>query len=407
MRPDGSPYDPVSVRVVVSRYPRTSTAEHGVVIQGWQYELFAADLSPEAWPANEVVAAYFGRCGMENRFAQEDRELDLDRTFSFHLPGQELACLVGLFAWNLQVVQGFLRAAPPPLQPVQSPWADSVDPTPVPTFQSANPQSRMNSAPVEVPPAEQPGLPPAGPSDPPSPTLALPLHPSAASTLTARLRKVQDALPWAAVPDARPEWSWDSESQRLRCPENMPLHLSTVQAYDEERLRVQYRGPVNGCSSCERRTACFPSAIVTRAKLVNFHVRRDILPDVTPGSAADPAEDPTDADADRLKALQSCEQPRFAVLPACFLPAEARHTFRNALRGTQVEIRVDAPIPHPRSPVVATGPARRQHRRLTWTERLGRNAIRPGTEVYIAIRAPESAFRLLALAAPPRETTSG
>jgi hypothetical protein len=90
-RADGTPYEPVATRVVVSRYPRAEKAEHGRVLDGWQYELFAVDVSADALPAAEVVAAYFGRGGQENRFAQEDREAGLDRIFSYHLPGQELA----------------------------------------------------------------------------------------------------------------------------------------------------------------------------------------------------------------------------------------------------------------------------------------------------------------------------
>ncbi|MCK6508248.1 hypothetical protein L6R53_33630, partial [Myxococcota bacterium] len=85
-RPDGSCYEPLDVRVVISRLPRQGEAEHGRVIDGWQYELFAALRLPvEAWPAHEVVAAYFGRGAQENRFAQEDRELKLDRIFSYNL----------------------------------------------------------------------------------------------------------------------------------------------------------------------------------------------------------------------------------------------------------------------------------------------------------------------------------
>ena len=67
----------------------------------------------DAWPAPEVVTAYYGRNSEENRFAQEDRELGLDRLISYRLPGQELATLVGLSVWNLGVVQGFELDRPP------------------------------------------------------------------------------------------------------------------------------------------------------------------------------------------------------------------------------------------------------------------------------------------------------
>jgi len=73
----------------------------------------------DAWPAPEVITAYYGRIGEENRFAQEDRELGLDRLVGYHLPGQELATLVGLSVWNVGLVQGLLLERPPAERPVE------------------------------------------------------------------------------------------------------------------------------------------------------------------------------------------------------------------------------------------------------------------------------------------------
>jgi hypothetical protein len=58
------------------------------VLDGWQYELFMVDLPADALPAPGAVSLFFGRAGQENRFVQEDREVGLDRIFSYHLPGQ-------------------------------------------------------------------------------------------------------------------------------------------------------------------------------------------------------------------------------------------------------------------------------------------------------------------------------
>jgi len=118
-RPDGTPYEPITVRVVASIFPNTGKAGRGKVIDGWQVELFAADVPADAWPAPEVVTAYYGRNGEENRFAQEDRELGLDRLVSYHLPGQELATLVGLSVWNVRLVKGFAMDRPPAERPVE------------------------------------------------------------------------------------------------------------------------------------------------------------------------------------------------------------------------------------------------------------------------------------------------
>ena len=74
---------------------------------------------PAPWPAPDVIELYNGRSGMENRLAQEDRELGLQRTFSFHPAGQEWMCGVGLFLWNEQVRAGWLANPPPVEKPVQ------------------------------------------------------------------------------------------------------------------------------------------------------------------------------------------------------------------------------------------------------------------------------------------------
>ena len=124
---DGTPYAPVTVRVVVSRYPRADKAEHGRLIDGWQYEMFVVDVPADALPAPEAVAMYFGRSGQENRFAQEDREAGLDRIFSYHLPGQEFAVVVGLWVWNLRLVRGFELAPPPVVRPAQEPYVETID----------------------------------------------------------------------------------------------------------------------------------------------------------------------------------------------------------------------------------------------------------------------------------------
>ncbi len=115
VRLDGNLFDPIAVRVVVSRFPSQTENGRGagVVIDGWQYELYGTDLTPEAWPEAELVAGYYGRTGQENRFHQEDRELGLDRIFSYHLPGQQLATLVGLFVWNFQICRGMELTRPP------------------------------------------------------------------------------------------------------------------------------------------------------------------------------------------------------------------------------------------------------------------------------------------------------
>jgi len=178
---DGTAYEPVTVRVVASRYPRTGAANRGRVIHGWQVEVFAVDLAAEAWPAPDVVAQFFGRATQENRFAQEDRELGLDRIVSYHLPGQELATLVGLSLWNLRLARGFELEPPPEVHPVQQ----------------LRRQVRDDRAPA------------SWPRDP------------VLGTLLAE-------LDWPGMLAKRPGWAFDAETRELRCEEGRVLTLTTV-----------------------------------------------------------------------------------------------------------------------------------------------------------------------------------
>jgi hypothetical protein len=154
---NGDALAPIRTRVVVSRFPAEDKAGAGTVIDGWQYELFSTNLSPEAWPAAEIVQLYYGRCAQENRFGQEDRELNLDRIFSYNLPGQELAVLIGLFLWNLRTVRGFEQLSPPSLVPQAQPRVEmrvDVAPMPLPEETLGDDRSLISAiaAPRAMPP---------------------------------------------------------------------------------------------------------------------------------------------------------------------------------------------------------------------------------------------------------------
>ena len=92
----------------------------GWLNDGWHDELFGCRLAPDAWPAADVAALYFGRACLENRFAQENREIGLNRVFSFNRPGHMLATAVGMYVWNRRTCLGAQLSAIKP-DPVHSP----------------------------------------------------------------------------------------------------------------------------------------------------------------------------------------------------------------------------------------------------------------------------------------------
>lgn len=213
-RKDGSAYAPVTVRVVVSRYPRQEKAEHGVVIEGWQYELFAIDAPVEAFSAADVVATYFGRAGQENRFAQEDREAGLDHLFSAHRPGQEFASLMGLRVWNLRVVHGFELAPPPDQQPLAALPLDASDQreATVP-YGEGEVLVEALASPTETPTVQPSGVPPKD-----------------------EVIETLNELTWESLLAHRPGWAFHPLTAELVCPEGRPLFLTTVD------LREKWRG---------------------------------------------------------------------------------------------------------------------------------------------------------------------
>ncbi|MCP3984439.1 MAG: hypothetical protein GY723_08615, partial [bacterium] len=382
VRDDGSPYEPVEVRVVVSRYPcdEASTRGRGRVIDGWRYELYVADgLPADAWPAHEVVAQYYGRTGEENRFHQEDRELDLDRIFSYHLPGQELVTLVGLFVWNLRVALGFELAPPPePARPLTPREAESdvravIEELVEDEVASADP-------PGEPEPIEQP---PEPPIDTP-PTTGI--HP-----LEHALSVALDTFDWEQMLTRRPGWSRLPGSMTVLCPQDQLLSLTCVNNPKRRPGRSQlfFRSTFGPCCDCVSMADCFPSARPTTAKLTAFTVSleegamvravlgpvqqlRESSPrtpkEVSPGGPqlqCDPVPPRVS-----LAVQQLAPEPvpgSHAIVDPLLLPAAARRTFYQATRHIDVIVTVElpeVPLPHPK--LLARSNADRQHRRCTW-----------------------------------------
>lgn len=349
-RPDGGVYEPISVRVVACTFENAGEAKRGRILDGRQVELFAVDAPAEAWPAPEAVAAYFGRAAEENRFAQEDRELGLDRIISYHLPGQELAALVGLFLWNLRTVRGFAQA-PPPEQRTAQP---------------------LRCAPVDD------SVPKHWPHDP---------------VVCARLAEVDGA----AVLAKRPGWSLEPATGELCCPEGRFLTLTTVRASEhaEGRTGLIFRRPSGGCEDCGSRTDCLESQRPLASKHAELAVptpiaallreRLALLRSTSPGPAPIP--------------ITTAPGP-YAVAEALFLPATARQAFAACFSGATLRVEVELPEPTaPRSRLLAADVADRQHRRKTWTENLDRYALPSEARVHVEVQG--SALLRTLLGEPP------
>ena len=301
---DGSPYESVKSRFVVSRFRTDKRKGTGVVIDGWQYELFATDLPESRWPAAELVMMYYGRCGQENRFCQEDRELGLDRIFSYHLPGQELANLIGLFVWNLRICRGMDLLTPPTellpqpprivtaiVEPVQL-EISTARPAPQdnhgPSLDSELAQVRAardertdeppraavteNVVPAVRPIRQEGGLPVATVNPPVhriddnvntnieanTDDRGLPQDRSAAAVKAELARRLND-LDWPTLLRRRPDWNWDPKHGMV-CPDGVVIPLVGIKRFPLDNKRhLRFKAPYATCPSCERKSGCTAS----------------------------------------------------------------------------------------------------------------------------------------------------
>jgi len=346
-RPDGERYAPVTIRVVASIFPNDGTAKRGRTIDGWQVELFAVDLPADAWPAPDAVAAYYGRIAQENRFGQEDRELGLDRIISYHLPGQELATLVGLSLWNLRLARGFAMETPPHELPVQ-------------TIRNLQADER---------------IPEHWPRDP-------------------VIRDLLAKLDWSAMLAQRPNWQWDDVSGVLRCSDGRELSLTTARSSENAKGRtgIIFRRNIGGCEDCPDRPPCLRSERQETSKHLEISIPTPIAEKLcqrlvsTRGKTVRPR---------RIEPIRDSPGPLMAS-ESLFLPARARQTFAAVFHGATLRIHVERPQAAQRPPhLVAVDVAHRQRRRLTWDQNVDRYAAPAGTKVRVEVAGRTTLRKML------------
>lgn len=333
VKEDGSAYEPMWVRLVVSRYASASTGAEdqgaGKRIGKHVYELFVASgLTVTAWPAHDVVATFYGRIGQENRFAQADAELGVDRTHSWKLGGLTFALTCGLLVWNLRVVRGYELAPFPPRE----------GPKPV--------------TPAEVGPPPD-GLPAPAPPAPAAP----PPAPSVERSVKAAVRvAVADEVVRKAL--VKRGWRVDPESAAVTRAGGEVLVLSKVQV-DHQSAVLRFRTPAQRYVS------------ISVALAVGRQVH-DLLPDRLPSRRCGP-----DPAAQGVHRPPEPAEPRFQPEHALFAPADARRLARREAARQPMQIRWQpAPPRPPPHPTLRRRPRESALARLTWEERLERHAER-------------------------------
>lgn len=338
-QPDGQPYNPVSPRMVVSRFKSADPERKhgaGVLIDGWHYELFGCDLDETEWPAEQAVALYFGRAELENRFGQENRELELDRVFSQNLAGQAFVTAVGMYVWNRRIQYGAqLAGITSDFSFTTTPAAEHSLPAPEPTA---------------LPLAEVPEAPPAAAK----PNL--------------------DEMDWDEALQNRPGWI-RTDNNCVQCPAGKALRLHRLSRGAGASLCLLFRAARTACRDCSLRREC--------TKSQNSAFRKEISVTLRPKARA-----PSPTSAQQPASQPPPRQPAGRPLqPPQLVPSELRHLWTRTVG--DIETRVNLTLPPAPAPLpawIATCAARRQHSRRTWTERCAFHDLPDAASVRIELR---------------------
>lgn len=309
-------------RVIVAIHPASATpAPVGETREGMVYELFFTALPVGAFAAADVVDLYLGRGAFETALADEDQEQDCDRWCSHTPCGQEFWQILCQWVWNLRLRLGHA------LHPTAMRLTEFA-----PAAVSAEAVSVVPSAP---PPSYGP--------------------PVFATTWKRDHLEGQD---FVLQPDGT-----------LRCPADHPLYPQERRPERDGTLRVVYAARIGDCRPCPLRERCQWHGASTK------HPRR-VSAVRHPQSSAPQIKDPPPAQAP------------LAAHPILWGDWERRFHRREwvkLLRKQRVDIRLPETSPPAQPPPARPlSRAQRAHWRLSWAERLVRNAV-PSTSPSVSI----------------------
>ena len=305
------------VRLVIATHPATSSPQKiGIERDGSVYELFISTLPSLAFTASDVLDLYLHRGSFETVLADEDDEQDADRWYSHTPCGQEFAQILAQWVWNLRLELG-----------------QTLFPSELRTTEFA-PALAGEPARLETPPPVAIYGPPQWAR--PSFTRGFP-----GSAFTPQ-------------PDGM-----------LRCPANHPLYPQERRPEHDGSLRILYAARIGHCRSCSLRAQCQESSTTLKPRRVSAVV--------WPLSPSHSEVSPT-----RINATDAPEPLALApVLWRDWPRCRIRRAWLFRIRSETVCLESLAQTP-PTS-VASTGEgvcsrAQRAHWRLSWEQRLARNA---------------------------------
>src|SRR6266404_1178005 len=373
-----------TVRMLLATHPvGSSRPSIGKVREGTVYEQFFTTLPPHAFTPADVLDLYLHRGSFETVLSDEDEEQATDRWVSRTQWGQEFWQIINQWIWNLRLELGqhaqatTMRVTDLAYSQVQEPSTPPPDDDPPP-----------DGTPPPVPPGTAPPSAETAPVDP-APSSAAPETTGSAETSQNALDPLASyGPPKFAQPSFTHGFPGSAFTPQpdgtLRCPAGHPLYLQERRPERNGSLRVLYAARIGHCRPCPLREQCQESGSTKKPRRVSavFWPRTSPPPG---GAALASKADHASPPAEQASAAPPvpAQQVRWGDWPRC----QIRRTFVQLLRTQAVLISVRAPetlVPtKPPSPPLETR-AERAHWRLSWVQRLTRNA-RPSTAPSVEI----------------------
>jgi hypothetical protein len=304
------------MRLVVATHATTTSSplKVGVERDGLIYELFVSTLPSPAFVASDVLDLYLHRGSFETVLADEDVEQHADRWYSHTPCGQEFAQILAQWIWNLRLELG----------------------------------QQLSSAELrttEFAPALEAGL---APTKKPTPSVIYGPPQFARPSLT-------HGFPGSAF-TPQPDGT-------LRCPADHPLYPQERRTERDGSLRVLYAARIGHCRSCPLRTQCQESSDTLKPRRVSAVLwpLESSPPDLPPAHAEVPAA-----------------SPRAPVLWKDWPRCDIRRRWLKVVRSETVSL-TESFTTFTRSSTMVSSEAvltraERAHWRLSWEQRLARNA---------------------------------
>ncbi len=228
-------------------------------------------------------------------------------------------------------------------------------------------------------------------------------------------------LDWNHMLRKRPTWRFEPDKGVLRCPDGQAAKLSCmVRNISRKNHRLIFKTPLVICRRCPIRASCLASTNVDLPKNLSVavpkvvgdeiavqlkkvqaarRVERSLREHSRPLPSGRPRKPPVGQPL-VVRPPPAAERPgEWQIANAQFRPAAARAAFRTACRDIVVHVTVNrspADSPHP---YLATTPAQRQHRRMTWLERNARYALPNDAELQVVLEGGDRLATVLRLAA--------